>query len=142
MQKKTHAMRAVVSNLGFPHVYNSQKSWPAELVVKASGRFHPRISGETRLGITVLEEAESCISSGSPYTSLNAAPCSLRQSSKWLKNRAVLDRETKRFIVLTVPGWEPFLTSFKNMFPLHPTRQHYGKQKHLPILFVSLSQSA
>ena len=32
--------------------YNLQKSWPAQLVVKASGSFHPRTSEEPRLGAT------------------------------------------------------------------------------------------
>ena len=34
--------------------YNSQKSWPAQLVVKASGSFSPRISGDPRLGTSAL----------------------------------------------------------------------------------------
>ena len=35
--------------------YNSQKSWPAQLVVKASGSFNPRTSGDPRLGTTILD---------------------------------------------------------------------------------------
>ena len=34
--------------------FNSQKSWPAEVVVKASGSCSPRTSGGPRLGTTAL----------------------------------------------------------------------------------------
>ena len=35
---------------------NSQKPWPAQLMVKASGSFSPRTSGDPRLGTTNTEE--------------------------------------------------------------------------------------
>ena len=38
--------------------FNSQKSWPAEVVVKASGSCSPRTSGDPRLETTVLEHSE------------------------------------------------------------------------------------
>ena len=34
--------------------YNSQKSWPAQLLVKASGSFSPRTTGVPKLGTTAL----------------------------------------------------------------------------------------
>ena len=43
----------------------SQKSWPAQQVVKASGNFSPRTSGDPRLGSMVLNHKKifSCFSS-------------------------------------------------------------------------------
>ena len=35
---------------------NSQKSWPVQLMVKASGSFSPRASGDSKLGTTDIEE--------------------------------------------------------------------------------------
>ena len=35
--------------------YSSQKSWPAQLVVKASGSFNPRTSGHPRLEAVSIE---------------------------------------------------------------------------------------
>ena len=37
--------------------YNSQKSWPAQLVVKASGSFGPRTPGDPKLGTTMYQNA-------------------------------------------------------------------------------------
>ena len=34
--------------------YNAEKSWPAQLMVKDSGSFSQRTSGDPRLGITAL----------------------------------------------------------------------------------------
>ena len=38
--------------------YNSQKSWPAQLVEKASQSSSPRTSEDSRLGTTALDKSE------------------------------------------------------------------------------------
>ena len=57
----THPKARMPLNLWFPTLgphlfldYNSQKSWPAQLVLKASGCFSPRTSCDPRLGTNVL----------------------------------------------------------------------------------------
>ena len=42
--------------------FNSQKSWPAEVVVKVSGSCSPRTSGGSRLGTTVLKDRHERLS--------------------------------------------------------------------------------
>ena len=46
---------------------NSQKSWPTQQVVKASGNCSPRTSGDLSLRNTVLEDLEQSVSSFAGY---------------------------------------------------------------------------
>ena len=47
-----------------PHILlddTSQKSWSAQIMVKASGSFSPRTSGDSRLGTTALEQRQTIL---------------------------------------------------------------------------------
>ena len=66
----TALSKAVVPNFEPPDVFGL-KSWPAEVVVKASGGCSPRTSGGPRLGTTAPKDAKSAV--------LPAPPESLEQ---------------------------------------------------------------